>query len=369
MAIPALAASSNALEACTAQLVPNPGPPPPFFIIRPAEECAPLSVIGNNVAIVGQAFANRANDFQNKQADSQVLSNTGFAAGAAAGLPGVFPTGRLAHSEHDGQTVSNGNDRFKLAGYDVDEYSGYVNLQFEGRPSANSVLRIAPFIGGANVDVGYDGNLANADNDSMMGGVNILYAVGQTYGVVLVAFDSGKTSYDLPTINQEGRYRTTGYALTAALGHTMQAGNNIFVDVRGGLAYSEHEGDGHTTRTNDPANSVPITIGKSQHELFTGSLNMMLFTVWNTGETRVRPFVKGGVKFEFDEDNTLELPAQLGIQAGKLSFEDDDIYFNVESGLHINVGQNWDFVGSGYYEGSGDEDIFGGRFAIQYKFK
>jgi hypothetical protein len=353
----------------------------------PAELCAPIGSIGTNTAAVGSSLSRQTGSIADQGLNDHVFSaatagSTGFTA-----VPGVFASGRLARTEHDGGTGrTGGGDVFGMTGYESDESSVYVNAQYQATFGNNSILKITPFIGGArneldydniNIDINaagggflytYNGQLGSAENESLMGGVSLLYAVGQTYGGLTVAADAGETDYVIQSIQQIGSYDTQGYTVTGALGQSLTISNQLFLDVRGNLLYSRHTGDAHRT-TATGFGALDVDIGKSVHEVFSGTTSLMLYGMYVENDNAYRPFVKVAVKHEFDEENSLFIPQQYSYQnGGTATFEDDDTFFNVEAGFDAALGQQFTFLGAAYYETSGDENAFGGRVSLQYKF-
>ncbi len=288
--------------------------------------------------------------------------------------PSIFASGRYAATSHNGETLRI-NPTFKGPGYDTTEVSGLANAEFALSKQQNSSMRAGFYAGYANIDVNYAFQQAKGANDSGMFGAYGLYTLGQSYVMAMATGDIGQTDYTLRDIGNRGSYDTKGVLASLTAGHVLSLSPNWFLDVRGSLGYGHHLGDSHIARAT-VATSGDFRVGETEHEVFFGTATLTLYTIVKSGGTVYQPFVKVGIKNEFDEKSTLKIPAQI-VTAGGLEttitgktirFSDADLYGNAEVGINAQLSKNWEGGVAAYVSGSSDELTYGGRVGLKYKF-
>ena len=286
----------------------------------------------------------------------------------------IFPSAQCRHTDHDGFRGRVNGVHFVGPSFDVDECSGVASGAYDltksfGLPS-NRTFKIGGFVGGQATNVDLDGG-GNGDNDSFFVGYYSLYTLNTFYLLSIGAFDTGQSDLSGATGVGNGDYDTDGFVAGGAVGNvftlfgsgTPGRGTTFKADVRGGLSWSEHDGDSFTT-------GEGIRFGTSTFDVFSGSGSVTLFLERPLPSGAIsKPYVKLGVKQWFDFENEVRIPAQNNfISSPKqvVHFSEDETFWNVEAG-YLREMKKTSFQSSVFYDASGDTETVGGRIGMVFK--
>ena len=157
---------------------------------------------------------------------------------------GVFASGQLAHTEHDGFSISANDVTVDGPSFDADDFSAAISLDFNiAKQFAfddKYGLNLGLFGGYASTDVGLGAFRGfdlpgDADNQSGMFGGYGLFRSGFNYVLVAATTFIGESDVFNGVLNTTGSYDTVGYAMTGSVGHIFVLDNDLRFDLRGGL--------------------------------------------------------------------------------------------------------------------------------------
>jgi hypothetical protein len=320
-------------------------------VVQPPDSIGPLGISQKGVL----------SDFQD-QVLSRSVSQAVVPAGAATG----FPTGRLGQTWH----------------------APYVSLQptpwpsYESRSAEGSVLASGSYnfprrISGGSLQAGIFGGEswvrttynpastvpgAKASNNSYLAGGYVLYGSGSNYVMNTVSIFEGTTGLTGEVFTAgSSSYGTHGFVDTVVAGHVFSL-NGMFrplnLDVRGGLLYSDAQGDAYA----DGAGRIY----RQGTEEWTASLSATLFrdfAIWG-GDT-VRPYVKTGLKEQLSYLNKVEETFQ-GVSTS-YRFGQSPTLGGAEIGFdYIRAGVT--VSGAVFGEVASDQRALGGRLGAKIAF-
>ena len=141
---------------------------------------------------------------------------------------GVFASGQLAHTEHDGFTISGGGCHGDGPSFGADDFSAAISLDFDAAKhfgfDQEYGLNLGLFAGYASTDVSLDpflgfDDIGDANNRAGMFGGYGLFRKEYNYALVSATAFLGETDISNGVLNASGSYGTEGYAVTGSVGH------------------------------------------------------------------------------------------------------------------------------------------------------
>jgi len=317
-------------------------------------------------------------EFAGQILDSGVGGFSGGGVVQVTPLFGVYASGRLGNSWHDGYnlTINNaaaaGNsvdfstrDTSFLAAAEVDvgKWAGLKNAGF----------KIGALTGWAHTSIDFGSNEAlrtiglfdagGGSNDAWLYGGYGLVTAGQFYGLGLVTGALGGTDINNAVLASTGSYDTSG-VVAGVLGGVIVPATQIFgtgapkdvaFDFRSGISWSSYSGDSFIDSRNN-------RFGETKLDMTTGTLAAKVFSVTQIGSLVWRPFFQGGVNHRFDYENTAV------VADTKLFFKDVDTTYYVTTGSEVDVSSALKATISGRGDFNEDQRSFSGTIGMKYSF-
>src|SRR6185369_14009634 len=144
---------------------------------------------------------------------------------------GVFASGQLAHTEHSGFDISSGGLSIPGPSFGADEFSAAISLDFNVAKMLDVEdqygINFGLFGGYASVDLDLDGLApsGHGENQSGMFGGYGLFRKELNYALIAATAFLGNSDVTNGILGSTGSYDTTGYAVTASLGHIFMIGD------------------------------------------------------------------------------------------------------------------------------------------------
>jgi outer membrane autotransporter protein len=332
-------------------------------------------------AATGGSLADAVDQNQKDFIDREVLGAPD--GGAAFGVV-ASPTGRLRTSDHDGlKPISD--TRFS---YETDEASLFANVAIAAPGTVlGGQLKFSGFVGynwlsldlKSNAVAVLDPNQSgSAENDSFIVGGTVLWALQDTYALATIVGAWGETrlvdSVDdcFPGGCNVNRYEfdTTGFIGTVTAGKVfdLAGASGPKLDLRGSVAYIDSNADPFTNICKagpGPADDCGGVVQDYTFSTWTGTASVTLFMNMTVqGSALFRPYIQGYVRQEWDYSNEIEATFPGGaIDHGAV--DQSHTYGGVDAGLAYTL-DKMTVGGAIYYEGSADEDTFGGRIGASW---
>ena len=347
--------------------------------------------VGATTGAVASSYGDAVTGLQN-----QVLNTTvfGLAAAQASGggvEVGVFPTGRLRQTYHDGYKSVGGGPGVDLPSFSTSEGSAFGTL-FLKLPSGagGGQLQLGGFAGYDELFMKISANPLNdtfyaskARNESFLYGGYGLYTLGSSYLMLTLSGAEGTTKLSSQDPDSaESSYGVHGFIGSFTGGHIVAlspqtAKMPLKLDVRAGVNYINMEGGEFLSPLTPPSQSPyrPLNTYSTSLENWNGSLVLTLFSQIPSESGGIwRPFVKGEFRQQLYYDNSVREVSTIFSNANT----DTDVYnykFSQNgSAGGLEVGLDYvlpgvTFNAAAFGELSGDRESFGGRIGAKFTFR
>ncbi|TPK91916.1 autotransporter domain-containing protein [Mesorhizobium sp. B2-4-17] len=346
-----------------------------MFVLLPSKAAACIFV-GEGTVLSGQCYLNGiANgavvdtslDALLGVVDDAIESDVGLANGPPQALStpfGVFASGQLAHTEHDGFTISRGPIVTTGPDFDVDEFSAAVSVDFNAAKhfgfDNEHGLNLGLFGGYASAKVdanalGFFPPNGEATNRSGMFGGYGLYRRGTSYMLVAASAFLGNTDVESTGLGS-GAYDTQGYAVTGSIGHIFNLTDRVRFDLRGGLLGVSFTGDEYT-------DSSGVSYGKSRLSFGAIKFEPGVYADYQLGNGMViSPYVRADLQQRFGYSNTASVS---GIES---NFEDADFSAAVSAGFNLKMSQSTTVSSEIRGKWSQDSSTVSGKLGVKIAF-
>ncbi|GLQ77942.1 hypothetical protein GCM10007881_14580 [Mesorhizobium huakuii] len=346
-----------------------------MFILVPSKAVACIFV-GEGTTLSGQCYLNGiANgaivdtslDALLGVVDDAIASDVGLVSGPPQALStpfGVFASGQLAHTEHDGFTISQGPTVITGPDFDVDEFSSAVSVDFNAAKhfgfDNEYGLNLGLFGGYASAKVdasalGFFPPNGEATNRSGMFGGYGLYRRGTSYVLVAASAFLGNTNVESSGLGS-GTYDTKGYAVTGSIGHIFNLSDRVRFDLRGGLLGVSFTGDEYT-------DSSGVSYGKSRLSFGAIKFEPGVYADYQLENGMViSPYARAELQQRFGYSNTASVS---GIES---SFEDADFSAAVSAGFNLKMSQSTTLSSEIRGKGSQDSSTVSGKLGLKIAF-
>jgi hypothetical protein len=282
-----------------------------------------------------------------------------------SGSFGVFASGQLAHTEHDGFSISNGTISGSGPEFEADDFSAAISLDFNAAKhfgfEEQYGLNLGLFAGYAATDVSLGGiqgfpDVGEASNDSGMFGGYVLARQGTNYALVAVSAFLGNTDVANGVLNASGNYDTEGYAATGSVGHIFALSDRLRFDLRGGLLGVTFRGDGYTDSGGNVFGDSRVSFGAVKFEpgIYADYQleNGMVFS----------PYARADLQQRFGYENTTE------VSGVELDFDDADFSAALSGGFNLRMSQRATLSGEVRGKLSADSSTIGGKLGLKVAF-
>ena len=222
----------------------------------------------------------------------------------------VFASGQLAHTEHDGFTITGGGLSGDGPSFGADDFSAAISLDFDAAKhfafDQEYGLNLGLFAGYASTDVSLDPflgftNMGDATNRAGMIGGYGLFRKEYSYALVSATAFLGETDIFNGVLNASGNYGTKGYAVTGSIGHIFKLSDTMRFDLRGGLLGVTFRGDDYADSNGNQYGGSEISFGAVKFEpgiyMDRQLENGMIFS----------PYVRADLQQRFGYTNTASL--------------------------------------------------------------
>lgn len=301
--------------------------------------------------------------------DDAIESDLGLANGAQriqiSPTFGVFASGQFAHTEHDGFTISGNGLTGAGPGFDANDFSAAISLDFNAAKhfgfDDRYGLNLGVFAGYASTDVGLGafqgfGNIGDADNRSGMFGGYALFRQGVNYALVSASAFLGETDVSNGVLNTTGSYGTEGYAVTGSVGHIFSLTERVRFDLRGGILGVTFNGDDYTDSGGNQFGESRISFGAFKFEPgiyadFALENGMVL-----------SPYARADFQQRFAYKNT------TNIDSREINFHDADFSAAVSGGFNLKMTERATVSGEVRGKFSADSSTVGGKLGLKVAF-
>lgn len=270
---------------------------------------------------------------------------------------GVFASGQLAHTEHDGFTVSSDFGAFVGRSFDVDEFSAAVSVDFNAAKhfgfDHEHGLNLGLFGGYASADVSVDvSGVGDATNKSGMFGGYGLYRHGTSYALVAASAFLGNTDVS----RNDGSYDTQGYAVTGSIGRIFNLTDRVRFDLRGGLLGVTFTGDAYTS-------DFGTEYGKSRLSFGAVKFEPGIYADFQLGNGMViSPYARADLQQRFGYSNTASVD---GVES---EFDDADFSVALSSGFNLKMTQSTTLSSEIRGKWSEDSSTISGKLGLKIAF-
>lgn len=309
---------------------------------------------------VNSAIVDTSLDALLKLSDDIIQANVGPASAAppAQSSPfGVFASGQVAHTKHDGFTVSDDFDVFDGPSFDVDEFSAAVSVDFNAAKrfgfDSKHGLNLGLFGGYASADVNVDVfGVGDATNRSGMFGGYALYRKGTSYALVAASAFLGNTDVK----ENDGSYDTQGYAITGSIGRIFNLTDRVRFDLRGGLLGVAFTGDAYTDDSG-------TEFGKSRLSFGAIKFDPGVYADYQLGNGMViSPYARADLQQRFGYSNT------ASVSGLKSNFEDADFSVALSSGFNLKMSSSTTVSTEVRGKWSEDSSTVSGKLGLKIAF-
>lgn len=348
----------------------------------PANLTFPVPYCGEHAGAVGGAvgasYGNAIASLQSEMLDATVFGLAAAQASAGGVEAGIFPTGRLRQTYHDGYKVVGETLNVASPSFSTSEGSAFGTLFFKTPPSIlGGQLQLGAFAGYDDLfmklspyDSVFQKYRAKAENESFLYGGYGLYTTGSSYLMLTLSGAEGSTdlSSGLP-LSKPASYDTHGFIGAFSAGHVLPlssatASTPLKLDLRGGVNYVNTDGDAYQSPIVTEFTYAPSL------ETWNGSLAATLFSqIPSNGGGMWRPFVKGEFRHQLSYDNTVHETINWGQQGAvhDYRFDQSDTTGALEVGLDYVI-KGLTFNAAAYGELSTDRETYGGRIGAKVTF-
>lgn len=299
--------------------------------------------------------------------DDAIEADVGLANGPPPALSppfGVFASGQLAHTEHDGFTISKGPFVITGPAFDVDEFSAAVSLDFNAAKHfglENEVgLNLGLFGGYASAKVNADAfgffpPSGEATNRSGMFGGYGLYRRGTSYLLVAASAFLGNTDVESTGLSS-GSYGTQGYAMTGSVGRIFNLTDRVRFDLRGGLLGVTFSGDEYTDTFDDSYEKSRLSFGAVKFE-------PGIYADFQLGNGMViSPYARADLQQRFGYSNTA---SASGVES---EFDDADFSAALSGGFNLKMSPSTTVSSEIRGKWSEDSSTVSGKLGLKVAF-
>jgi len=278
---------------------------------------------------------------------------------------GVFASGQLAHTEHDGFDISSNSLTIDGPGFGADDFSAAISLDFNVAKHFGFEdqygLNLGLFGGYASTDVGlgaFQGFnvIGDANNKSGMVGGYGLFRSGFNYLLVSATAFLGETDVFNGVLNTSGSYDTEGYAVTGSVGHIFVLSDSWRFDLRGGLLGVVFNGGDYTDSGGNRFGKSEISFGavKLEPGIYTDMQleNGMVFS----------PYARADLQQRFGYQNTSSIS---GIE---IEFDDADFSAALSTGFNLKMTKTATLSGEVRGKLSSDSSTIAGKLGLKIAF-
>jgi outer membrane autotransporter protein len=278
---------------------------------------------------------------------------------------GVFASGQLAHTEHDGFTISGGGLSGDGPSFGADDFSAAISLDFDAAKhfgfDQEYGLNLGLFAGYASTDVSLDSFLGfdaigDANNKSGMFGGYGLFRQGYNYALVSATAFIGETDISNGVLDTSGSYDTQGYAVTGSVGHIFMLTDTIRFDLRGGLLGVVFDGSDYTDSGGNRFGGSEISFGALKFEpgIYTDRQleNGMTFS----------PYARADLQQRFGYTNT------ASVDTVEFGFDDADFSAALSTGFNLKMSKTATVSGEIRGKLSSDSATIAGKLGLKVAF-
>ena len=277
----------------------------------------------------------------------------------------VFASGQLAHTEHDGFTISAGGLSGDGPSFGADDFSAAISLDFDAAKhfafDQEYGLNLGLFAGYASTDVdldpilGFD-NVGDATNRAGMIGGYGLFRKEYNYALVSATAFLGETDIFNGVLNGSGSYGTEGYAVTGSVGHIFKLSDTLRFDLRGGLLAVSFRGDDYADSNGNQYGGSEISFGAVKFEpgiyMDRQLENGMIFS----------PYARADLQQRFGYTNTASLDTV------EFDFDDADFSAALLTGFNLKVSKSTTVSGEVRGKLSADSQTIAGKLGLKFVF-
>ena len=278
---------------------------------------------------------------------------------------GVFASGQLAHTEHDGFSISANDVTVDGPSFDADDFSAAISLDFNIAKQFDFEdqygLNLGLFGGYASTDVGMGAFRGfdlpgDADNQSGMFGGYGLFRSGFTYVLVAATTFIGDTDVFNGVLNTSGSYDTEGYAMTGSVGHIYVLDNDLRFDLRGGLLGVTFTGSDYVDSGGNQFGETEISFGAIKFEpgIYKDMQldNGMVFS----------PYARADLQQRFGYENT------SSIDGVEIDFDDANFSAALSTGFNLKMTQTATMSGEVRGKLSDDSTTLAAKMGLKVQF-
>ncbi|MER8520560.1 autotransporter domain-containing protein [Mesorhizobium sp. M0644] len=298
--------------------------------------------------------------------DSVVEADVGLANGVplAQSTPfGVFASGQLARTEHDGFSISNSLGVLDGPSFRVDEFSAAISVDFNAAKrfgfGSEHGLNLGLFAGYASAKVdsdafGFIGEGEATNRSGMFGGYGLIRR-GTSYALVAASAFLGNTDIERAA-RTFGSYDTQGYALTGSIGRIFNLTDRVRLDIRGGLLGVIFTGDGYT-------DSFDTVYGKSRLSFGAVKFEPGVYADFLLGNGMViSPYARLDIQERFGYSNTASADGR------ESDFDDADFSAALSSGFNLKMSQSIMLSSEIRGKWSQDSSTVSGKLGVKIAF-
>ena len=301
--------------------------------------------------------------------DDAVASDLGLAVSSQGAqvspTVGVFASGQLAHTEHDGFQRHRRVTMVGPVDFDVDEFSAALSIDFNAAKhfgfDEKYGLNLGVFAGYASADVslgsfeGFD-TIGDANNKSGIFGGYGLFREGYNYATPLHDGFPGRNRHDQRGAGLHRQLRHRGLRGGRVGWPHLQMGERARFDLRGGLLGVTFSGDEFTDSGGNRYGSSEISFGAIKFEpgIYADYAleNGMIFS----------PYARADVQQRFGYTNT------ASIDGVDIDFDDADFSAAVSTGFNLKMSERSTMSGEVRGKWSSDSSTVLGKVGWKVAF-
>ena len=301
----------------------------------------------------------------NRDAIDADLGLANGARGDALAVIRGFCIGQLAHTEHDGFTISGGGLSGDGPSFGADDFSAAISLDFDAAKhfgfDQEYGLNLGLFAGYASTDVSLDSFLGfdaigDATNRSGMFGGYGLFRKEYSYALVSAIAFLGGTDISNGVLNSSGSYDTQGYAVTGSVGHIFKLSDTLRFDLRGGLLGVIFDGDDYTDSGGNQFGGSQISFGAFKFEP-----GIYMDRQLENGMT-FSPYARADLQQRFGYNNT------ASVDTVEFNFDDADFSAALSTGFNLKMSKTTTVSGEIRGKLSSDSSTIGGKLGLKVVF-
>jgi hypothetical protein len=278
---------------------------------------------------------------------------------------GVFASGQLAHTEHDGFDITANGFTGPGPGFGADEFSAAISLDFNVAKMMDVDdqygINLGLFGGYASVDVDLDDFqgfpvTGHGENQSGMFGGYGLFRKELNYALIAATAFLGNSDVTNGILGSDGSYDTTGYAVTSSIGHIFVIGDRTRFDLRGGVLGVHFEGD-------DYADSKGFAMGGSEISFGAVKFEPGIYADFPMGDGMTfSPYARAELQERFGYENT------ASIDGLPIEFDDADFSAALSTGFNLKMSARATMSGEVRGKVSSDSTTVAGKLGLKIAF-